>query len=49
MRRRKIYKSEEKDESEGEVCGVCGEEAEGERVFCGEEDREVDQSMEEDI
>jgi hypothetical protein len=36
-------------EYEDEVCGVCGEEAEGESLFCSDEDGEVDQSMEKEI
>ena len=37
------------EESEAEVCGVCGEEAEGESLFCSDEDGEVDQSMGKEI
>ena len=43
MRRSISPKKEE--ESEGEVCGVCGVEEEGESIFQIEEDGEVDQSM----
>ena len=47
MKRSTSPKKEE--ESEAEVCGVCGEEAEGESLFCSDEDGEVDQSMEKEI